>query len=33
LFEDTKLCAIDANWVAIMERDVQLAQRIRGGRN
>jgi histone H3 len=33
LFEDTKLCAIHANRVTIMERDVQLAQRIRGERN
>ena len=33
LFEDTNLCAIHANRVTIMERDVQLAQRIRGERN
>ena len=33
LLEDTNLCAIHANRVAIMERDVQLAQRIRGERN
>jgi histone H3 len=33
LFEDTNLCAIHANRVTIMERDIQLAQRIRGERN
>ena len=33
LFEDTNLCAIHANRVTIMERDVQLAQRIRGEKN
>jgi histone H3 len=33
LFEDTNLCAIHANRVTILERDVQLAQRIRGERN
>jgi histone H3 len=32
-FEDTNLCAIHASRVTIMERDVQLAQRIRGERN
>jgi histone H3 len=33
LFEDTNLCAIHANRVTIMERDIQLAQRIRGEHN
>jgi histone H3 len=32
LFEDTNLCAIHANRVTIMKKDMQLAQRIRGGR-
>ena len=30
LFEDTNLCAIHANRVTIMPKDVQLARRIRG---
>ena len=30
LFEDTNLCAIHANRVTIMPRDIQLARRIRG---
>ena len=30
LFEDTNLCAIHANRVTIMPRDMQLARRIRG---
>ena len=30
LFEDTNLCAIHANRVTIMPRDLQLARRIRG---
>jgi histone H3 len=33
LFEDTNICAIHANRVTIMKRDVQLAQRIRGERS
>lgn len=33
LFKDTNLCAIHANRVIIMERDVQLPQRMRGERN
>jgi histone H3 len=33
LVEDTNLCAIHANRLTIMERDVQLAQRICGERN
>lgn len=33
LFEDTNRCAIHANRVTIMERDIQLAQLIRGERN
>jgi hypothetical protein len=33
LFEDTNLCTIHANRAIIMERDVQLAQWIRGERN
>jgi histone H3 len=33
IFEDTSLCAIHANHITIMERTVQLAQRIRGDRN
>ncbi|XP_055681876.1 uncharacterized protein LOC129789249 [Lutzomyia longipalpis] len=32
LFEDTNLCAIHANRVTIMPRDIQLARRIRGER-
>ena len=32
LFEDTNLCAIHARRVAIMPKDIQLAQRIRGER-
>jgi histone H3 len=32
LFEDTNLCAIHANRVTIMVKDMQLAQRIRGER-
>jgi histone H3 len=32
LFEDTNLCAIHANRVTIQKKDIQLAQRIRGGR-
>ncbi|XP_037416380.1 histone H3.3-like [Triticum dicoccoides] len=32
LFEDTNLCAIHANRVTIMSKDVQLARRIRGER-
>ena len=31
LFEDTNLCAIHANRVTIQKKDMQLAQRIRGG--
>jgi histone H3 len=30
VFEDTNLCAIHAKWVIIMNRDMQLALRIRG---
>ncbi|THG99309.1 hypothetical protein EW026_g3010 [Hermanssonia centrifuga] len=30
LFEDTNLCAIHAKRVTIMQRDMQLARRIRG---
>ncbi|KAK5133194.1 histone H3-like centromeric protein hH3v [Meristemomyces frigidus] len=30
LFEDTNLCAIHANRVTIMQKDIQLARRIRG---
>jgi hypothetical protein len=33
LFEDINLCAIHASRVAIIERDIQFAQRIRGERN
>jgi histone H3 len=33
LFEDTMLCSLHANRVTVMERDVLLAQRIRGERN
>jgi histone H3 len=33
LFEDTNLCAIHGNRVTIMERDIQLAQKIRCERN
>ncbi|KAJ1271265.1 hypothetical protein BS78_06G116000 [Paspalum vaginatum] len=32
LFEDTNLCAIHANRVTIMPKDIQLATRIRGER-
>ena len=32
LFEDTNLAAIHAKRVTIMPKDIQLAQRIRGGR-
>ena len=32
LFEDTNLCAIHANRVTIMSKDIQLARRIRGER-
>lgn len=32
LFEDTNMCAIHANRVTIMEKDVYLARRIRGER-
>jgi histone H3-like centromeric protein A len=30
LFEDTNLCAIHAKRVTIMQKDIQLARRIRG---
>lgn len=30
LFEDANLCAIHANRVTIMQKDIQLARRIRG---
>ena len=33
LFEDTNLCAIHAKRVTIMQKDIQLARRIRGERN
>jgi histone H3 len=33
LFEDTNLCAIHANRVTIMPKDIQLARRIRGERS
>ena len=33
LFEDTNLCAIHAQRVTIMPKDMQLARRIRGERN
>lgn len=33
LFEDTNLCAIHANRVTIMPKDLQLARRIRGERS
>tara|TARA_B100000683_G_scaffold259010_1_gene282320 strand:+ start:2079 stop:2489 length:411 start_codon:yes stop_codon:yes gene_type:complete len=33
LFEDTNLCAIHANRVTIMPKDMQLARRIRGERS
>lgn len=33
LFEDTNLCAIHANRVTVMKKDLQLARRIRGERN
>ena len=32
LFEDTNLCAIHANRITIMPKDIQLARRIRGER-
>lgn len=32
LFEDTNLCAIHANRVTIMPKDMQLAQRLRNGK-
>ncbi|PPS05748.1 hypothetical protein GOBAR_AA14897 [Gossypium barbadense] len=32
LFEGTNLCAMHAERVAIMPKDIQLARRIRGGR-
>jgi histone H3 len=32
VFEDTKLCAIHAQRVTVMVRDLQLARRIRGER-
>ena len=32
LFEDTNLCAIHAQRVTIMPKDIQLARRIRGER-
>jgi histone H3 len=32
LFEDTQLCAIHAKRVTIMQKDMQLARRIRGER-
>ena len=32
LFEDTNLCAIHAKRVTIMNKDIQLAKRIRGER-
>lgn len=31
LFEDTNLCALHAKRVTIMQKDIQLARRIRGG--
>ena len=33
LFEDTNLCAIHANRVTVMKKDMILARRIRGERN
>ena len=33
MFEDTNLCAIHANRVTVMKKDLQLARRIRGERN
>jgi len=33
LFEDTNLCAIHAKRVTIMNKDIQLARRIRGEKN
>jgi histone H3 len=33
LFEDTNLCAIHAKRVTIMQKDMQLARRIKGDRN
>ena len=33
LFEDTNLCAIHANRVTVMKKDMELARRIRGDRN
>jgi histone H3 len=33
IFEDTNLCAIHANRVTIMKKDIELARRIRGDRN
>ena len=33
LFEDTNLCAIHANRVTVMKKDLDLARRIRGDRN
>ena len=32
LFEDTNLCALHANRVTVMAKDMQLARRIRGER-
>ena len=32
LFEDTNLCAIHANRVTVMKKDLELARRIRGDR-
>lgn len=32
LFEDTQLCAIHAKRVTIMQKDMQLARRLRGDR-
>ena len=32
LFEDANLCAIHAKRVTIMQKDIQLAKRLRGGR-
>ena len=33
LFEDTNMCAIHANRVTVMKKDLDLARRIRGDRN
>ena len=33
LFEDTNLCAIHANRVTVMKKDLDLARRIRGDRH